>query len=104
MDQDLGGCAELLGKAVLTSAQFDSAGFDGELPLLEAGKGGASVHVRVHPAATHVPDPWVWVAVLAVGGHHQPDRQPEWFPSFLIRSRPKGAKQDLERNGSLVSI
>lgn len=107
MDQDTGGRADLLGKAVLTSAAFDSSGFDGELPLFEAGKDGAFVHVRVHPAETYVPDPWIWVAVLTASSaedYHQSDRQPEWFPSFLIRSRPSSAQQALESSGSQVSI
>lgn len=47
-DRDVGSSDELLGRASLQCRQFIENGFDGELKLLEAGRGiNASLHVKV---------------------------------------------------------
>jgi len=49
-DQDFGTQDDFLGKASIASEQFYPAGFEGELPLINAGKGiRAFLKIRIHP-------------------------------------------------------
>jgi hypothetical protein len=95
MDQDLGK-DELLGTVTVPSSMF-CPGFDGELTLKDAGKDGAALHVRIQPSRStrdQALEPWAWVAVRAAGhggvlAEDPMDCHGEWFPSYLVRSRPK---------------
>jgi len=49
---------DLLGRAMLTSAMFEKGGFDGQLPLRDAGKGvNALLRIRVEVPAPAAPTP-----------------------------------------------
>mmetsp|Transcript_9920 Transcript_9920/g.27027 ORF Transcript_9920/g.27027 Transcript_9920/m.27027 type:complete len:105 (-) Transcript_9920:152-466(-) len=99
MDRDVGKADDMLGSATVASEQILPSGFEGELPLLGAGKAGAFLRVAVGPEeARQRPELWEWVAVLprsadedeepADAGAAEPSAgpPPEWFPTYLVRA------------------